>query len=218
MRPGAVEFVNVTEIRGFLFSRVYYFPMVVQPRAELGRIRFLYFLTIALAAAAVAASATLYPRAGQNLRAALVVLGGLGFVALVLALLLLYSYPKRSQVLLVQRGTEMILATNAIHEGFKLRFLRDILADSVSTLSDEDRSRWKVLEADGFYPAICIRNPRKVLILRLCTMVFDDVFAVDVSNRWEHHDSSSTSEPTFARGEKPQLKAWKELDAGSGSG
>ena len=190
--------------------------MVVQQRTELGRIRLLYFLTLVLASASVAASAILYPQAGQNLRAALVVFGGVGFVALVLALLQLYAHPKRSQVLLLQRGTEMIIATNALHEGFKLRFLRDVLSDNVTTLSDEDRARWKALETDGYYAALSIRNPKKLLILRLCTMIFDDVFAVDAGNRWEHHDSSSTAEPAFARGEMPRLKTWKELDAGGG--
>ncbi len=26
-------------------------------------------------------------------------------------------------------------------------------------------------------------------MLRLCTMIFDDVFVADRNNRWEHHDS-----------------------------
>jgi hypothetical protein len=190
--------------------------MVVLQRTELGRIRFLFFLTILLATASLVAAVILYTQAGENMRLALVLLGAVGLAALVLALLQLFVHPKRSHVLLLHRGTEMIIATNALHEGFKLRFLRDVLSDSVTALSDEDRARWKTLEADGYYPALCIRNPKKVLILRLCTMLFDDVFAVDASNRWEHHDSSSTAEPSFAKGERPRLKTWKELDAGSG--
>jgi len=190
--------------------------MVVLQRTELGRIRLLVFLTIILATTMLVASGTLYSQVSENMRVVLVILGGVGLVALVLALLQLYVYPRRSHVLLLQRGSEMIVATNALHEGFKLRFLRDVLTDSVTALSDEDRARWKTLEADGYYPALCIRNPKKVLILRLCTMLFDDVFAVDASNRWEHHDSASTAEPSFAKGERPRLKRWKELDAGSG--
>jgi hypothetical protein len=192
--------------------------MVVQQRTELGRIRFLYFLTLVLATSAVVTAVTLYSEASENLRIALVALGAVGLVALVMALLQLYTFPKRSHVLLVHYGPEMIIATNALHEGFKLRFLRDVLSDSVTSLSDEERARWKSLEADGYYPSMCVKNPRKVLILRLCTMLFDDVFAVDANNRWEHHDSSSTAEPTFARGERPRLKTWKELDAGSRPG
>jgi hypothetical protein len=190
--------------------------MVVQQRTELGRIRILYLLTLILAASALVTSIALYPEAGETLRAGLLLMGVIALVALVLALLQLWSHPRRSHALLLHRGSDMIIATNALHEGYKLRFIRDVLADSVTVLSDEDRLRWKSLEQDGYYAALCVKNPRKVLILRLCTMVFDDVFAVDTSNRWEHHDSSSTSEPAFANSERPHLKTWKELDAGSG--
>ena len=190
--------------------------MVVQQRTELGRIRLLIFTTIVLATTAIVASITLFPQASANLRIAFLILGGVGVLALALSLLQLYVYPKRSHVLLLHRGSELIIATNALHEGFKLRFLRDVLSESITSLSDEDRARWKTLESDGYYPALCVKNPKKLLILRLCTMLFDDVFAVDDSNRWEHHDSASTAEPTFAKGERPRLKTWKELDAGSG--
>jgi hypothetical protein len=190
--------------------------MVVQQRTELGRTRALYFLTILLATTAVVSAASLYWNSTGQARIGLLLLGIVGLAALLLALLQLYAFPKRSHALLVQQGNQMIIATNALHEGFKLRFLRDILTDNVAVLSDEDRAQWKFLEEDGYYAALSIRNPKKILILRLCMMVFDDVFAVDPSNRWEHHDSSSTAEPAFARGEMPRLKAWKELDAGSG--
>jgi hypothetical protein len=199
-------------------AAVYYSPMVILQRTELGRIRLLYLLTLILAISALVISITFYSQASENLQLGLLALGTMGLVALVLAFLQLYVYPKRSHALLLQRGTEMIIATNALHEGFKLRFLRDILADNVTALSDEDRARWKSLEEDGYYPALCVRNPKKVVILRLCTMIFDDVFAVDMSNRWEHHDSASTAEPSFANAERPHLKSWKELDAGSGPG
>jgi hypothetical protein len=203
--------VNVTEI-----ERVYYLAMVVLQRTELGRMRLLFLLTIVLATTALVASVTLYSQASENMRLALGVLGAVGLLALALALLQLFVYPKRSHALLVQRGSEMIIATNSLHEGFKLRFLRDVLSENVTALSDEERARWKALESDGYYPALCVKSPRKLLILRLCTMLFDDVFAVDASNRWEHHDSASTAEPSFAKGERPRLKTWKELDAGSG--
>jgi hypothetical protein len=190
--------------------------MVVLQRTELGRMRLLFLLTIVLATTALVASVTLFTQAGENMRLALAALGAVGLLALALALLQLFVYPKRSHALLVQRGNEMIIATNSLHEGFKLRFLRDVLSENVTALSNEERARWKDLESDGYYPALCVKDPRKLLILRLCTMLFDDVFAVDASNRWEHHDSASTAEPSFAKGERPRLKTWKELDAGSG--
>jgi hypothetical protein len=184
--------------------------MVVQQRTELVRTRVLYFLTLILATTAIVTSVSLYSQANDNVRSALVVLGLVGVIALLLALLQIYAFPRRSHVLLVHRGTEMIIATNALHEGFKLRFLRDVLSENMSAITDEDRERWKFLEADGYYPALCVRNPKKLLILRLCAMVFDDVFAVDVNDRWEHHDSSSTAEPSYAKGEMPRLKAWPQ--------
>ena len=182
--------------------------MVVLQRTDLSRNRLLYFLTIILGMASIVTAAALYAQSTDLVRAALLILAGVGVAALILCLIQLYAFPNRSHVLLVNRGGEMIIATNALHEGFKLRFLRDVLADSVSVLSDEERARWKFLEADGYFPALCVRNPKKVLVLRLCTMVFDDVFAVDASNRWEHHDSASTAEPSFAKADMPPLKAW----------
>lgn len=184
--------------------------MVVVQRSELGRTRAIYILATILGAAAIAAAVVFYGQASDNLRAVLIALGVVGVLTVALCLLHLYAFPKRSHALLVHRGTEMIIATNALHEGFKLRFLRDVLSENVASLSDEERARWKFLEADGYYPALYVRNPRKALVLRLCTMVFDDVFAVDASNRWEHHDCASTAEPSFAKGEKPRLRAWPQ--------
>jgi hypothetical protein len=186
--------------------------MVVQQRTELGRIRLLYFLTLILATVTIVLAISLYSRVTETLQVGLIVLGLIGLLALGLALLLIFSHPKRSHALLVHQGPDMIIATNAIHEGFKLRFLRDVLGDNVRVLNDDERAHWKFMEADGYYPAIGVKNPKKLLILRLCTMIFDDVFAVDASNRWEHHDSSSSAEPTFAKGEKPNIRTWKEVE------
>src|SRR5678815_3547632 len=107
--------------------------MVVLQRTELGRIRLLIFLTIVLATTTIGTSVAFYSQASENLRIALVVLGIVGIIALALSLLQLYVYPKRSHALLLHRGSEMIIATNALHEGFKLRFLRDVLTDNVTT-------------------------------------------------------------------------------------
>lgn len=163
-----------------------------------------------LSIASIAAALSLYSQAGSNLRLVLVAMAVIGAVTLLLCLLQIYGYPRRSHALLVQTSSEMIIATNALHEGFKLRFLRDILSENVIALSDQERARWKFMEQDGYYPALAIRNPKKLLILRLCTMIFDDVFAVDVTNRWEHHESAATAEPSFSKGEMPKLRAWHQ--------
>jgi len=182
--------------------------MIVMQRSELSRTRFLYFLTIILAMTAIVSATMLYSESSGVQRTAAGALGLLGLAALILALLQLYAFPKRSQVLLLHQGDSMIIATNVTHEGHKFRFLRDILTENIVTISDEDRARWKFLEQDGYYATMCIRDPKKTLIVKLCTAIFDDVFAVDRTNRWEHYDSANTADPPYAKNEMPRLRNW----------
>jgi hypothetical protein len=184
--------------------------MVILQRSEVSRLRFLVFLTIVLSGAMLAVAYLNFSEASQLGQLGLGLLGAAGAIALVLSFLQLYTYPKRSQVILFQNDDEeIVIATNALHEGFKLRFLRDILGENLTAFSDEERERWKPLEADGFYATLHVRNVRKLIMLRLCTMIFDDVFFVDRSSRWEHHDSSSTAEPSFSTREMPPITGWK---------
>jgi len=183
--------------------------MVIQTRTELRRSRVLYFLSIILSLAVLVNIFSQYPQSSQPVQLIYGLLGIASVTAIIVALVQLYSFPKRSHALIIHRDEDMIIATNTVHEGFKLRFLRDVLSENVFAFSDEDRERFKALEADGYYPAMRVRSVRKVLLLRLCTMMFDDVFVVDRSERWEHHDSSSTSEPSSHKREMPPLRAWK---------
>ena len=180
--------------------------MVVLQRNEVSRNRLLYLLTIILSSVVLAVIAFNFSGQAEAMQAVLVLLGFAAVLAIVLSIIQTWSHPRRSQVILFQRGDEIAVTTNALHEGFKLRFLRDVLGENVSSFSDEDRARWKSLETDGFYAAFNIRNVRKVMMLRLCTMIFDDVFVADQNDRWEHHDSSSTAEPSFSKREMPRLK------------
>ena len=183
--------------------------MVVVQRNEVSRNRVVYILTIILSVIVLSGIAAKFSQSSQPVQVLCVVLGAIALLAIALSLIQLFAHPKRSQVLLFQRDDEMVLATNAVHEGFKLRFLRDILGEQVTSFTDEDRLRWKSLESDGFYAALYVRNVRKVIMLRLCTMIFDDVFVADRNNRWEHHDSSSTAEPSYSKREMPPLTTWK---------
>jgi hypothetical protein len=183
--------------------------MVVMQRNEVSRNRLIFLLAIVLSVISLIAILLNFSEASQTAQLGLVVLGAAAVLALALAFLQLYVHPKRSQVILFQNDEEIVIATNVLHEGFKLRFLRDILGESVVAFSDEDRARWKPLESDGFYATLHVRGVRKLVMLRLCMMIFDDVFVVDRSNRWEHHDSSSTAEPSFSKREMPPLTTWK---------
>ena len=183
--------------------------MVVLQRNEVSRNRLLYILTIILSAVVLAGIIANFSQRSEPAQAFSLLVGAIAVVAVVLSLIQLLAHPKRSQVLLFQRDDEMVVATNALHEGFKLRFLRDILGEHVSSFTDEDRAHWKSLEDDGFYAALYVRNVRKLIMLRLCTMIFDDVFVADRNDRWEHHDSSRTAEPSYSRRERPNLTGWK---------
>jgi hypothetical protein len=183
--------------------------MVVQTRHEVRRNRLVHYLAIILAVAVLVGAAREYSAGTQPFQIVLILLSLTALLCIAIIIVQLYGYPRRSQVLLFHLEDRMIVATNARHEGYKLRFLRDILGDSVGSFSDEERLRWKELEADGYYPSLYVRNPRKILMLRLCTMVFDDVFVADRNDRWEHHDASGTSEPTFCNRQMPPLKTWK---------
>jgi hypothetical protein len=184
--------------------------MVVVQRNEVSRARVLAWLSMLLAAVIIGGIIRTYSGQAEPVRFLLILLGAAAAIAVLLAALALYTHPKRSQILLFQRDDETVIATNAMHEGFKLRFLRDILGESVAAFSDDERARWKGLEADGFYATLYVRGVRKLIIVRLCTMLFDDVFVADRNGRWEHHDSSSTPEPSFTRPDMPELKNWRE--------
>jgi hypothetical protein len=185
--------------------------MVVVQRNEVARNRFLQVVAIVFSGLVIAGAVRGFSERSPTMQWVSGLLGAAAIVAIVIAVIQLYAHPRRSQVLLFSRDDAVVIATNALHEGFKLRFLRDIFGENVFSFSDEERARWKGLEADGFYPSLYVRNVRKVIVLRLCTMIFDDVFAADRNGRWEHHDSSSTAEPSFSRHEMPRLKSWKML-------
>jgi len=185
--------------------------MVVQSRSDVRRNRLIYILTIILSIAVLLTAISQYSESSDGMRAVFLILSMASLLSIILCGFQLYGVPQRSSVLLIHKGDEMIVATNATHEGFKFRFIRDVLSENITGVSDADRAQWKFLEDDGYFTALCIRNPKKLLILRLCTMAFDDVYFIDSSNRWEHHDCSSTSEPTFSTPEKPQIREWKGM-------
>ena len=182
--------------------------MVVMQRSEVNRLRLLTWAAIAFSVLSLVWAVSLYSQ-GSGGQVAAVVVAVAALITIGLGAVQLIGYPKRSQIVMFHRDDEMVIATNNLHEGFKLRFLRDVLTEQCSSFSDEQRARWKPLEGDGYYPALFVRNPRKVLILRYGTLMFDDVFIADRSNRWEHWESSNTSEPTFNRRESPRFKEFR---------
>src|SRR5690242_16776651 len=99
--------------------------MVVLQRNEVRRHRLVFFLTVILSVITLIAIVRNLSDGSQPAQLGLVLLGAAAVVALLLSLLQFYTLPKRSEVLLFQNDDEIVIATNALHEGFKLRFLRD---------------------------------------------------------------------------------------------
>src|SRR5687768_17547539 len=109
--------------------------MVVVQRNELSRSRILSWLTILLSAVVIGGVVRVYSSQSELIQFALVVLGVVATISVIISVIQLYAHPKRSQVLLFHRDDAMVVATNATHEGFKLRFLRDILSENVFSFS-----------------------------------------------------------------------------------
>ena len=126
-------------------------------------------------------------------------MGLVAVVTLVLSIFPLIYRRATSKLLLFHQGNDYVVATNHLHDGFKLRFFREVLSDAVGPLSDDDRIRWNGLSREGFHPVFVIRNTRKTVTLPISSMLFDEVFVCDHTQRWDYYDCRNTSEPTFSK-------------------
>src|SRR5215813_3772920 len=108
--------------------------MVIQTRRETQRNRVLYFLSLILSVTVLIGVFQQYAQSSPAMQALLIVLAAAAAGAILIAIPQLYAFPKRSHALIIQRDGDMIIATNAVHEGFKLRFLRDVLNEHVFVL------------------------------------------------------------------------------------
>ena len=173
--------------------------MVVLGRNEINRARLAGALAIVMASAVLIGIASIFAGSSEPVRLGLVGLGLAGVVTLILSLFQLLSRRSASKLILFHQGNDYVVATNHLHDGFKLRFFRDVLSDGVGPFSDDERIRWNVLSQEGFHPVFVIRNARKTLILPIGYMLFDEVFVCDHTQRWDYYDCRKTSDPTFSR-------------------
>ncbi len=172
--------------------------MVVLPRSEIKRSKLGAFLTLIVGVFAIGSAWTLYAEAGAGGQAALVLVAIAALAAIALASIQILSHRHRSRAVIFHDGEQFVVATNHLHEGFKLRFFRDILNENITSFSDEERERWNALNRVGYHAVFRVHNVRKPVLLPLCFMVFDEVFTVDHSRRWDYFNSTNTSEPTFS--------------------
>ena len=113
--------------------------MVVLQRSDVSRARVLNWLTIILSMAVFGGALRSFPGQSDGVKFVLLILAAMSVVAIVLGALQIFGRPPRSQALFFHTDDETVIATNALHEGFKLRFLRDILGENVVVLQDEQK-------------------------------------------------------------------------------
>ena len=113
--------------------------MVVLGRNEINRMRLAGALAIVSAIAVLIGVASTFPGSSGPVRLGLMGLGLVAVVTLVLSIFPLIYRRATSKLLLFHQGNDYVVATNHLHDGFKLRFFREVLSDAVGPLSDDDR-------------------------------------------------------------------------------
>lgn len=178
--------------------------MVVLGRNEVNRMRLAGALAIIMSLVALTAVTFIFFDSPEIVRWGLLVLSITAVVTIVVSSMELFSNRSVSKIILFQADNDYIVTTNHLHDGFKLRFFRDIFGDAIGHFSDEDRTKWSVLSKEGIHPVFIIHNTRKTLILSISQMLFDEVFVYDHTGQWNYFDCRQTSEPTSSeRGLSP---------------
>jgi hypothetical protein len=172
--------------------------MVVVPRSEVKRTQIAGLITCVLALIVLFGTLSNFQGASDGAQVGMFLLSIVCLAGIFLSIVAILSHRGNGEAILFQEGDQFAFATNQLHAGFKLRFLRNVLDEHVVSFSDEEREHWKVLEPHGFHAVFKIQKARKTLLLPLCFMLFDDVFVVDHTRRWDHYNSKSTSEPTYS--------------------
>jgi len=155
-------------------------------------------LTIILAIAMLVGVASEFGSASEAGRVGLTLLGLVALGAGIFSAIQIWANRGFSQVVIFTEPGHFVIATSSLHEGYKLRFFRDVLNENITSFTDSEREHWSVLEQVAFHPVFKVHSVRKQVLLPLCFMVFDEVFVVDHSRRWDFFNSRNTSEPTYS--------------------
>ena len=172
--------------------------MVVLTRSELKKAHIGGALGVILAATVLVGIVSNFSGSSDILQIGLLALGLVAVAAIAITLIQFLSHRNTNKIVLFHQADATIVATNHLHEGFKLRFFRDVLNDNLVAFSDEEREQWSALRSQGFHPVFKIQNVRNPFLLPLCFMLFDEVFVWDHTNQWDYFDCRNTSEPTHS--------------------
>ena len=172
--------------------------MVVVPRNEIKRVQIGGVLTCVLSVVVLTGIVTNFMGATEFLKICMLLLAIVALSAIALSVVGVFSTRRNSKAVIIQKQDHYIVATNHLHEGYKLRFFRDVLNEKIVSFTDAEREQWKSIEQFGFHAVFNVKEVRKPVLLPLFFMVFDEVFVVDHTNRWDYFNSKNTSEPTFS--------------------
>ena len=173
--------------------------MVIFPRREINRMRTGNMLGLALGFVVLVGAWRGFSETSEFGQLLLVVISLVALATIAIALVQLVSLRGSSKAIVFHDSDKMIVATNHLHDGFKLRFLRDVLNDHISAFSDDERAEWGELTRQGFHAVFKIHGVRKTFLLPMLFLAFDEVFVLDHLNRWDYFDCRNTSEPTTSK-------------------
>ena len=173
--------------------------MVISTRRELNRMRTGNVLGLLLGLLVGVSVLGAFAGSGPIRQTVLSVIGLVALTAIAIGLVQLISLRGTSRAILFHQPDQMVIATNHLHDGYKLRFFRDLLSDSITAFTDEEREQWSALSKVGFHPVFKVRDARKPILLSMLFLLFDDVYVLDHTNRWDYFDCRNTSEPTYSK-------------------
>jgi hypothetical protein len=172
--------------------------MVFFTRRQVNRMRTGQGLALLLSAVVLVGVVRSYSSADELAQMILLVLGGLSLAMIGIAVVQLISFRGPSKVILFHQPEQMVIATNQLYDSFKLRYFRDMLNDNLYHFSDSERQEWSALKEEGFHAVFKVRETRKTQLLPMLCLLFDQVYVLDHTNRWDYFDCQNTSEPTHS--------------------
>ena len=173
--------------------------MVFFSRREINRMRTGQMLGMLLGLTVLVIVARGFSQSNPTGQFFFILIGLVALATIAIALIQLLTYRGSSKAILFHQDDKMIIATNHLHDGYRLRFFRDLLNDNITAFSDAEREQWSALTKEGFNAVFKIHGVRKPFILPMLFLVFDEVFVSDHTNRWDYFDCRNTSEPTYSR-------------------
>ncbi len=127
-----------------------------------------------------------------------IVLTLFSLVIMTSSLIGLWRFRRRSKVILFKQGPETLLySSQPIEDGYKFRLFRDVIGEKIVNRYHTDDPESLPVQVKGFELVLVFSDANMPMILRLCQLLFDDVYMNDPEHVWIRYDSGSDSEPSI---------------------